>query len=110
MSRKTKDRSEWKMVERLAPKGKFTDVYSLKRTNDDSLWYAYKAEEHDKFLSDMLSIVERMETNLNKFGQSANIHSAPNREESLYCTNCGSKEIVGHNYCGKCGQRLPSSQ
>jgi hypothetical protein len=83
----------------------------LKKVGDGSIWYAYKAKEHDKFPKDILDIVERIDASFKKNGfttyQGTNV--VPVIEQSLYCTNCGSKESPNHNYCGKCGNRLAKS-
>ena len=80
----------------------------MKKVGDDSIWYAYKAKEHDKFLKDILEIVEKIDASFKKSGFTTRqiTSSSPVAEQSLYCTNCGSKESPNHNYCGKCGNRL----
>ena len=43
----------------------------LERVRDGSLWYAVKLEEHDRFLNDVISEIEKVQGILDKRGQTA---------------------------------------
>jgi len=100
-------KSEWQTVGHRVLKGsKPTEVFHLKRLSDGSRWVAFRAEEHEEFLNDVLSSLKKMEGILNRptFGSSS---TTAVTTESVFCTNCGQRETRDHNYCGRCGSVLP---
>jgi len=86
----------------------FAEVYRLRRTRDGSEWLAFKAEEHEKLLNDILAHLGKMEEILNR-PVGTSLRTDVMTAETLFCTNCGRKETSDHNYCGRCGSSLPKS-
>ena len=65
MPRRTKN--GWQTVNHKTTKGKeLTEVYRLKRLGDGSEWLAFKVEEQEKFLSELLAQIEGMKEILNR--------------------------------------------
>jgi zinc-ribbon domain len=106
-----KKKLEWKTIKRLTLNdGKFSEIYHLQIAGEDSVWYAYRAQEHDRFLKDLLAIIESVEGSFKRTGlrTTPSASTTPVSEHTLFCTNCGAKGVAGYNYCGKCGTRLPA--
>ena len=113
MPRKPKTNREWRTVKRFQPDvSSISEAYHLENVSDRSIWYAVKLDEHDKFLNDVISEIQKVREVLDGRVQPLPAKNAELKlnEQNLYCTRCGSKEILGHNYCGRCGERLASKQ